>query len=152
MTTSRTPSGRPRPGRGFAALLAACALLAALAPVANAARTNDRPTTGRFTGDHAFNGTITLTFARQDGIGLYLKSYRFKGVQRCDDEQIPLNIVHRTTALTSARVKRDRRFQLNAVPVRIEGRFASSRRVQGAITISTLACRVRGNFSATKRR
>lgn len=140
-------------------LPAACALLAALAlallaaaPPAGAARTNDRPTTGRFTGEHSFNGTITLTFARESGIGLYVKSYRFNGTQRCEYDEVPLNLTHRTTALTAAKVRRDGRFQLNTVTLRIQGKYVGARRVQGTLTVSTLACRRDGTFAAARRR
>jgi hypothetical protein len=133
---------------------ALCAL-ALLLPVAGApagAATSDRPTTGRFTGEHSFNGPITLRFAREDGIGLHLARWSVKGTLRCPDgENVPIDEGGPVTARTAARVKPDRTFRLHGVTVQLRGRFVSSRRVRGDITIRTSACSSDGGFTAKRR-
>lgn len=153
MPTPRRSTARGRAPRGLAAALAACLLLVAFVTAAPAARTNDRPLPGRFVGEHAFDGSITLTFKRESPWGLYLAKVRFRGVQRCEDgTDVPLSINHTVTARTSAKVKRDGRFTLSSVPLRIQGRYAGAKRVRGKLTISTLACRTAGGFGAKRTR
>jgi hypothetical protein len=132
----------------------ACALaLVAVCATAAPASTKDRPSAGRFAGEHSFNGSITLIFAREAGIGLYLAQYRLRGEQRCPSgERVAIAEDHRITARTAARVKSNRTFRLRQVVVRLDGRFTSSRRVTGSIEIRTSACETRGTFAATKRR
>lgn len=134
-------------------LAGACAL--ALLPVAGVpagAATNDRPSAGRFTGEHSFNGSISLKFERESGIGLYLARYAVKGTLRCPSgEEVPIDQGGMVTARTAARVKRDRTFRLQTVVVRLNGRFVSSRRVRGDITLRTSACSQDGGFKATRR-
>jgi hypothetical protein len=147
-------TARTRTPRGVRRLVAiACGTVALLAWVAGpaAAATNDRFLTGRFTGEHAFDGTITLQFANEAPIGLYLKRYRFRGTLRCEDESIPLDLDHTVTARTSARVRRNGRFELKGATLALQGQYVSGKRVSGRITLKTLPCTRRGGFGASRR-
>jgi hypothetical protein len=134
------------------AAAAGVAVLAIATGPAGAA-TNDKPSAGRFTGTSSFDGPISLTFERRGSIGLHLGRYRVRGTQRCPSgEQIAIDEGGTVTARTSARVKPNRTFRLSTVVVKLDGRYTSSRRVEGKITIRTAACEQRGTFSATLRR
>jgi hypothetical protein len=153
MQRSTTTLDLERTARSAVALVAgaACALALALAPGASGA-TSDRPSEGKFRGTHAFDGPISLTFAREDGIGLYLHRYSVRGTLRCADEEIAIDIGGPVTARTAARVRRGGRFRLISGTVEIVGRYDASRRVSGDIKIKTLACTKEGGFRAVRRR
>ena len=127
------------------------ACLAAIGPASALAATNDRPSAGRFSGTHAFDGAIKLTFDRESGIGLYVKRYAITGTLRCDDESIPIDLGGMVTARTAARVKSNRRFIVRTATAIIEGRFVSSRRVEGDLTLRTSPCTKTGGFRARRR-
>lgn len=139
-------------GRPLLAVLA-CGLAIALGanPAAAGPSTSDQPLAGKFVGQSSFEGPAKLTFQRTSGIGLHVGRYTIKGTLRCpDDELIPFEFSGSVTARTAARVAKNGRFKLALAGLRLEGRFVSSKRVTGTLTVTTLACTKSGAFSAKR--
>lgn len=131
--------------------LLALVALGALSALAQAAA-SVKPSTGRFSGVHGFDGPISLTFERERGIGLYLARFSFTGTLKCDDgEAIPYSFRNRrVTARTAARVAKGK-FTFKAADIIITGRWSKSRTVAGEVTLRSSPCTKTTGFSAKLR-
>ncbi len=132
-------------------LLAVAALSASSLATAQAA-TSAKPSTGRFSGTHGFDGPISLTFERESGIGLFLSRFTFTGTLKCDDgETIPYSFRNRrVTARTAARVSKGK-FTFRAADIIITGRWSKSRTVSGDVTLRSSPCTKTTGFTARLR-
>jgi hypothetical protein len=128
---------RPALRLALPALVAVAVATPAVAPAA----TSVKPSTGRFAGTHGFDGPISLTFAREDGIGLHLAKFSFTGTLKCDDgETIPYSFRNRmVTARTAARVTKGK-FRHRAADIVITGKWSKSRTVTGEVTLRSSPC------------
>lgn len=125
------------------------AAVAVAAPAVAPAATSVKPSTGRFAGTHGFDGPLSLTFARESGIGLHLAKFSFTGTLKCDDgETVPYTFKNRmVTARTAARVTKGR-FRHRAADIVISGAWTKTRTVTGEVTLRSSPCTKTTGFVA----
>jgi hypothetical protein len=116
--------------------------LLAVAGVAapSAAQAAAQPAPGRYAGTHGFDGSISLVFERESGIGLHLARFSFSGTLRCEDgTTIPYRFSNRrVTARSAARVRKGR-FTAKSSDITISGRFGA-KGVTGQVKLRAIPC------------
>jgi len=139
-------------GPAFRLIVPVLVALAVAVPAVAPAATSVKPSTGRFSGTHGFDGPISLTFARESGIGLHLAKFSFTGTLKCDDgETVPYSFKNRlVTARTAARVTKGK-FRHRAADIVITGSWTKSRTVTGEVTLRSSPCTKTTGFVAKLR-